>query len=147
MYDGSAASAKLWQNELSFFNDLPTGEVYTDMINKYREAKRPLVARSSLTAIIMPSERLMKKMEIKGFKNFEQMEAAVEAVRAQYILLFNDPDEFQVNYPSMAPDDILDVMESTVSRLSPSSVAQWYSCARVNRPTTVTCASKALSFP
>jgi hypothetical protein len=59
--DGSAASAKQWQNELSFFNDLPTGEVYTDMINKYREAKRPRVARSSLAAIIMPSERLMKK--------------------------------------------------------------------------------------
>ena len=87
-------------------------------------------------------------MEIKGFKNFEQMEAAVEAVRAQYILLFNDPEEFQVNYPSMAPDDILDVMES-FDRIAPLPVkcGPVVFFARVNRPTTVTCASKALSFP
>ncbi len=58
------------------------------------------LARSSLGTIIMPSEKFMKIMDTKGYRNFVKVERAVEAIReevkravgAPYEVLFHDTD-------------------------------------------------------
>jgi hypothetical protein len=99
--DASAAAKLQWHQ---FFHrvelDRQNGQL-TDYIQAYsKNGQHMRLARSSLGTIIMPSEKFMKIMDTKGYRNFVKVERAVEAIReevkravgAPYEVLFHDTD-------------------------------------------------------
>jgi hypothetical protein len=70
------------------------------------------LARSSLRAVVMPSDRLILPLDKKGFMSFEEVERKVEEIRVPYEGLWNDTENFCTHFPNMSVETILDVMDS-----------------------------------
>ncbi len=79
---------KQWQEELNFFHSdqFTTDTPFTELIKWYLDAGRHLkVARSLLSAIIMPTNALNGKLKNRGYTEFEQLEVGTAKIEKQRI--------------------------------------------------------------
>ncbi len=91
--------------------------MYTDVIKEFCEAgNRMHVARSTLEAIIMPTDKMIKvlrhRFRVIGTEpTFEDYQAAIEKEAAAFECLFNKTDTFEIDCPQYTADYVLDLME------------------------------------
>ena len=117
---GSKAVQKQWDLDLDYFHYSETeGKLFTDIIQSSRAAgMRMKVPRTSLDAILMPTARFIKTLRVhfgkagKPNPTFEEYYEEVVLTSQAYKTLFNEPDQFHLDYPQYDVDDVLDLMES-----------------------------------
>ncbi len=113
---GSKFVQRQWLDDLDYFHEADTeGKVYIDVIKEFCEAgNRMHVARSTLEAIIMPTDMMIKVLRhrfIGSEPTFEDTQAAIEKEAVAFECLFNKTDTFKIDYPQYTADDVLDLME------------------------------------
>ncbi len=114
---GSKSVRRQWSTDLDQFHYADTeGKLYTDVVKEFREAgDRMHNPRSTLEAIIMPTDKMIKTLRRRFAEQdpkFEDYQSAVEIEANAFSDLFNNTDSFHVDYPQYSVDDVLDLMES-----------------------------------
>jgi hypothetical protein len=72
------------------------------------------VARPTLEAIIMPTDKMIKVLRhrfVGTEPTFKDYQAAIQVEATAFKCLFNSPDVFEIEYPQYTADDVLDLME------------------------------------
>ncbi len=115
----SKHAQKTWQEELDYFHEVETeGKLFTDIVKAFREERGKMhIARSTLEAIIMPTDQLINTLR-RTFENydrdptFEDYQKEVDKEAEAFENLFNKPETFEIEYQQYTVDDVLDLMEN-----------------------------------
>ena len=110
----SAAARQIWLRVADGISDM--GDMHTPVTEKIRmwhEQGGTVELRRTLTVgFIMPTDELIRHLERKGYKQLLELQRAIEPIREQYDLLFNDTKHYMEENPITDPDKILNVMEA-----------------------------------
>ena len=114
---GSKDTRKKWEDELEWFHEVETdGKVFTDIVQMYREAgNRMHVARSTLEALIMPTDKGIRQLKYHyqgQSPKFEEFAAEMQNLANAYRCMIDTADQFEVEFPQYTLKDTLDLMES-----------------------------------
>jgi hypothetical protein len=101
---GSINVQKQWLDELGYFHEVDAeGKMFTDVIKEFGEAgNRMHVTRSTLEAIIMPTDKMIKVLRYRftGTEpTFEDYQEAIQLEATAFNCLFDSPDVFEIEYP------------------------------------------------
>jgi hypothetical protein len=109
---GSKNIQQQWPDELDYFHEVDTeGKMFTDVIKEFREAgNRMHVARSTLQAIIMPTDNMIKVLQYRfaGTEpKYEDYQEAIKVEATAFKCLFDTPEVFEIGYPQYTAGDVL----------------------------------------
>jgi hypothetical protein len=109
----SQANRTFWDRAMDAISGMGEEKAQvTEKIRMWHEAGNSIgIARSATQGIIVPTDHLIKHLERKGYKQLNEMMDAMEPLRAQYNLLFNDTDNFMEENQRIQPDIILNIMK------------------------------------